>query len=127
MNNEKRILIIDDEEVILFGFSMVLQEPGVVVDCAATINEAKKLIATHAYNAALIDLRLSDSTEMEGFECIRFLRVSQHECKIIVLTAYGDSKLKVQAKALGGDLFYEKPTEPNTIREALTAFSIYKA
>ena len=41
MNNGKRILLIEDEEVINFGFSKVLEEPGVEVDCAQSIEEAR--------------------------------------------------------------------------------------
>ena len=43
MNQNKRILLIDDEEVILFGFKKVLTEPGVEIDCAQTIEEARDL------------------------------------------------------------------------------------
>jgi DNA-binding response OmpR family regulator len=126
MNNiNKRILLIDDEEVITFGFSMVLKEPGVEVDCAHTLEEAQNCIAAHHYAAAIIDLRLSNSTEMEGFDCIRLLSSSQSECKIIVITAYGGNGFKDQANALGTDLFFEKPIEPEKIKESLKKFGIY--
>jgi two-component system, NtrC family, response regulator len=121
----KRILLIDDEEVITFGFSKVLEEPGVEVDCAQTLEEAQNCIAAHHYDAAIIDLRLSNSTEMEGFDCIRFLRSRQSACRIIVMTAYGGNGFKAQAKALGADLFFEKPMEPEKIRDALKTFGIY--
>ncbi|MFH0920216.1 MAG: response regulator [Fibrobacterota bacterium] len=128
VNKGKRILLIDDEEVILFGFSRFLKEPGVEVDCAQTIEEAKKCIDTHQYDAAIIDMRLSNSTEMEGFDCIRYLRSSQNAqsaCRILVLTAYGDNRLMEQTKALGVDLFFEKPLEPKKLREALKTLGIY--
>jgi two-component system, NtrC family, response regulator len=125
VNKAKRILLIDDEEVISFGFSRVLQEPGVEVDCALSLEEAQNCIAAHHYDAAIIDLRLSNSTEMEGFDCIRLLRSRQSACKIIVMTAYGGNGFKDQAKALGADLFFEKPIEPEKIRETLKTFGIY--
>ncbi|MBN2036118.1 MAG: response regulator [Chitinispirillaceae bacterium] len=125
LNAGKRILLVDDEEVISFGFSKVLEEPGVVVDCAQTLGEAQNCIAAHHYDAAIVDLRLSNSTEMEGFDCIRLLRSRQSECKIIVMTAYGGNGFKDQAIALGADLFLEKPMEPEKIREYLMAFGIY--
>ena len=94
MKKGKRILVIDDEEVISFGFSMVFKEPGVEVDCAQSVEDVQKLIAVHHYDAAIVDLRLSDSTEMEGFDCIRLLRSSQGKCRIIVLTAFGDDEVR---------------------------------
>jgi DNA-binding response OmpR family regulator len=125
LNNDKRILLIDDEEVITFGFSKVLEEPGVKVDCAQTLEEARKCIAAHHYDAAIVDLRLSNSIEMEGFDCIRLLCSHQSACKIIVMTAYGGNGFKDEANALGVDLFFEKPIEPEKIREILRTFGIY--
>lgn len=127
MNKDKRILLIDDEEVITFGFSKVLQEPGVEVDCAHTVEEAQNCIAAHKYDAAIVDLRLSNSIEIEGFNCIRILRDSQSNCRIIVLTAYGDMRLREKAKELGVDLFFEKPMEPERVKETLKTFGIYNA
>jgi two-component system NtrC family response regulator len=124
-NKTKRLLLIDDEEVIAFGFTKVLQEPGVEVDCAQTLEEAQNCIAAHHYDAAIVDLRLSNSTEMEGFDCIRLLRSRQSACRIIVMTAYGGNGFKGQATALGVDLFFEKPMEPEKIRETLKTFGIY--
>lgn len=125
MNKGKRILLIDDEEVITFGFSKVLEEPGVEVDCAHTAKEAKNCIAAHRYDAAIVDLRLSSSTELEGLNCIRLLRSCQKDCRIIVLTAYGGNSFRKQTLDLGADFFYEKPMEPEKIREDLKAFGIY--
>ena len=126
MKKGKRILVIDDEEVISFGFSMVFKEPGVEVDCAQSVEDVQKLIAVHHYDAAIVDLRLSDSTEMEGFDCIRLLRSSQGKCRVIVLTAFGDDEVREQATALGVDRFYIKPIEPEILREALSSFDIYR-
>lgn len=125
MNTSKRILLIDDEEVITFGFTKVLKEPGVEIDCAQTLEEAQQCIANNHYDAAIIDLRLSDSTRMEGFDCVRLLRVCQSECRIILLTAFGDNGTREQAKACGADLFFEKPMGPEAIRDALKTFGIF--
>ena len=125
MSQDKRILLIDDEEVITFGFSKVLHEPGVQIDCAHTLEEAQTYIAAHQYDAAIIDLRLSNSIEIEGFSCIRLLRSCQQHCRIVVLTAYGDKRLREEAKELGVALFFEKPMEPEKIREVLLGFGIY--
>jgi two-component system, NtrC family, response regulator PilR len=125
INKGKRILLIDDEDVILFGLSRFLKEPGMEVDCAQTMETAIKCLANHRYDAAIVDMRLSNSTEMEGLDCVRFLHSSQCECKIIVLTAYGDNRLREQTKALGADLFLVKPMEPEKLREALGTLGIY--
>jgi two-component system, response regulator RegA len=126
MKNSKRILLIDDEEVMLFGFSRVLKEPGVELDCALTLEDAQQFITDHKYDAAIVDLRLSNSTKMEGFDCIRLLRSLQSDCRILVLTAYGDNTSWERAEALGVDMFLEKPIEPAAIRKTLNTFGIYR-
>ncbi|MBN1761120.1 MAG: response regulator [Chitinispirillaceae bacterium] len=126
MDSGKRILLIDDEEVMLFGFSKVLQEPGVEVDCARSLEEVRTCIAAHRYDAAIVDLRLSNLVDMEGFDCIRLLRSGQMKCRIIVLTAFADNGFKEEAEMLGIDLFFEKPQEPETIRDALKQFAVYR-
>jgi DNA-binding response OmpR family regulator len=125
MNNCKRVLLVDDEEVITFGFSRVLQAPDVCVDTAQTLEAAKTLIEASQYRAAIVDLRLSNSIEIEGFSCIRLLREHQKDCKIIVLTAYGDNRLREQANELGVDLFLIKPMEPEKIKQILVTYDVY--
>jgi DNA-binding response OmpR family regulator len=127
MQQKNRILIIDDEEVITFGFSVVLKEPNVEIDCAHSLEEAGRLITAFQYRAAIVDLRLSDSIEMEGFDCIRLLRTNQSACKVIVLTAYGDNGVRERATLLGIDRFFEKPVEPDLLKKTLTAFNVYDA
>ncbi|MGB7569494.1 MAG: response regulator [Chitinivibrionales bacterium] len=126
MDKNKRILLIDDEEVITFGFSMVLKEPGVELDCANTLEEAQQCINAHLYDAAIIDLRLSNSVQMEGFDCIRLLRSRQPGCRIIVMTAFGDNGSREKAKELGADLFFEKPMEPETVKDMLKTLGIFE-
>lgn len=125
MKKAKRILLIDDEEAIIFGFTKVLTEPGVEVECARTEEEARNCILANHYDAAIIDLRLSNSTKMEGFDCVRLLRSSQHECRVFVLTAFGDNNLWQKAELLGVDMFFEKPMEPETVRKTLKTFGVY--
>jgi DNA-binding response OmpR family regulator len=125
MGKNKRILLIDDEEVITFGFSMVLKEPGIELDCANTFEEAQRCINAHLYDAAIIDLRLSNSVQMEGFDCIRLLRSRQAGCRIIVMTAFGDNGSREKAKELGADFFLEKPMEPETVKDMLKTLGIF--
>ena len=126
MRNDKRILLIDDEEVITFGFCSYLQEPGVEVESANTLEEALTLISLHQYDAAVVDLRLSNSTAVEGFECIKQLRALQKNCKIIVMTAYGGNGYREEALKLGVNLFFEKPIEPEVIKRVFGEFGIYE-
>ena len=120
----KKILLIDDEEVILFGFKQVLMEPWLQVDTASTAGEAKALSEKNVYCAAIVDMRLSSSTAMEGLDLIPLLKTMQKNCRIIVLTAYGDEVIRRKAFNFGADLFLEKPVDPETLKKNLAALGI---
>lgn len=115
----KRILVIDDEEAMLFGFTKVLQSPEIEIDTAQALDEAKRLIQHKKYHVVIADLRLTNSTEMEGLEIIRFTKEKQPECKLIVLTAYGEKDTKEKVHKLGADFYFEKPVSPKNIKEII--------
>jgi DNA-binding NtrC family response regulator len=121
---KKKILLIDDEEVILFGFKHVLMEPWLQVDTASTADEAKSLSEKNVYSAAIVDMRLSNSTAMEGMDLVSYLKTMQKNCRIIVLTAYGDETIRRKAFHFGADLFLEKPVDPETLKKNLAALGI---
>ena len=120
----QRILIVDDEEVILFGYKQVLSEPWLVVDTAETVNEAKVLLGTNQYAASILDLRLSNSMVLEGLELIPFVKNTQKDCPIIVVTAYGDEATKRKTLDSGADLFLEKPVDTEDIKKTLAGMGI---
>jgi DNA-binding NtrC family response regulator len=120
----KRILIVDDEEVILFGYKQVLSEPWLIVDTAPTVSEANLFLETNRYDAAILDLRLSNSMALEGIELIPYVKSVQKDCRIIVVTAYGDEAARRTALGSGADLFLEKPVDPEDIKKTLAGFGI---
>ena len=122
--NIKRILIVDDEEVILFGYKQVLSEPWLGVDTAGTVNEAKELLGANRYAASILDLRLSNSIDLEGLDLITFVKEAQKDCRIIVVTAYGDEPTMRKTLDLGADFFYEKPVDPEEIKKTLAGMGI---
>jgi DNA-binding NtrC family response regulator len=121
----KKILLIDDEEAVLFGYRRVLSEPWLQVDTACSAQEAKQLVEKNAYGAAIVDVRLSNSTELEGIALIPFIKKHQQECKVVVLTAYGDETIRAKAFASGALLFLEKPVGPEELKKELTSIGLY--
>lgn len=114
-----KILIVEDEEALLFGLQKILQNPEMTVDTARNLQEAKDLLGQNAYDAVLTDLRLTAALGQEGIEVAQSARELQKNCKIIMMTAYSENMLKESANKLGVDVFLEKPVTPNKIREIL--------
>lgn len=121
---KKKILLIDDEEVILFGFKQVLSGPELHVDTASTVEETKKLLGNNSYAAAVVDLRLSSSEDLEGLELISFIKSTQKNCRVIVLTAYGEESVRRKTADAGADIFLEKPVDPDLIKKYLESLGI---
>jgi DNA-binding response OmpR family regulator len=121
----KKILVVDDEDAILFAFSRVLMQPNIEVHTAQTLNEALDLLQKNVYNAVIADLRLSGTTSNDGYTVIQKTAESQKECRIIVMTAYGDEKTKETVFSLGADFYLEKPVSPNKVKELIASMGIY--
>jgi DNA-binding response OmpR family regulator len=119
-----KILIVDDEEAILFAFSRVLMGPNSEVQTAQTLNGALDLLQKNAYRAVIADLRLSGTSNNEGYQVIQSAKANQKECKIIVMTAYGDDKTKEKVCSFGVDCYLEKPISPHKVKEILTSMGI---
>lgn len=71
---EKRILLVDDEESILLAFKKLLQRPFVQVDTCESMEEAIYNIDHFSYDAVIADLRLSGSLGQEGFQIVSYLK-----------------------------------------------------
>ncbi|HTR02846.1 MAG TPA: response regulator [Thermoanaerobaculia bacterium] len=104
-----RILIVDDEEPILFAMREYFATKGYAVDCARETQEAEALLAKNRYALAILDLRLSGTPGAEGLDVIASVRARSRETRIILLTAYGSREIEAEARRRGADAFLQKP------------------
>ncbi len=122
---KSKILIVDDEEAILFAFSKVLASQDFEIHSAQSLDEALKLLQNNTYRVVIADLRLSGISNNEGYDVIKFVNKDKKDCKIIVMTAFGDAKTKEEVFSLGIDFYFEKPVSPYKIREILTDMGVF--
>jgi DNA-binding response OmpR family regulator len=104
-----RLLVVDDEEPILFALSDYFTAHGFRVDCARELEEAEALLAHVPYACLIADLRLTGTHGAEGLELVSFVRRSCATTRIILLTAYGTGEIERSARLRGGDAFVHKP------------------
>jgi two-component system KDP operon response regulator KdpE len=100
-----RILVCDDEPLIVRALRVVLREAGFQVIAASDGEEALDHAAVQPPDAAIIDLVLPD---IDGVEVCRRLR-EWTSMPIIVLSAVGDEVEKVRALEAGADDYVTKP------------------
>lgn len=105
----ERILIVDDEESIVFAMSRYFQARGFEVDHARELEEAEALVSNVRYAVVIADLRLTGVHGAEGLEIVGYVREHCPWTKTILLTAYGSPELEEEARRRGVDLVLRKP------------------
>jgi two-component system, OmpR family, KDP operon response regulator KdpE len=112
-----RVLVVDDEPQILRALQMKLRGAGYTVDTAATAKEALMKAGMRPPDAIVLDLLLPDS---RGTDVCRELR-SWYAAPIVVLSAIGEEREKVDALDAGADDYVTKPFSGDELLARLRA------
>lgn len=101
----KRVLVVDDEKLIVKGIRFSLEQDGMEVECAYDGEEALRMASEGEYDLVLLDIMLP---KMDGFEvCQRVREFSS--VPIVMLTAKGDDMDKILGLEYGADDYITKP------------------
>jgi two-component system response regulator HydG len=103
---KKRILAIDDDEIVRANFKEILESEGYHVDTAETGKEAVEKSNAGFYNLALIDIRLPD---MQGTELLTTLHETIPKMRKIIVTGYASQSNAIEAVNKGADGYILKP------------------
>jgi CheY-like chemotaxis protein len=101
-----RLLIVDDDPVVLDVLRQLLAQPGREIALAADAEEAIALAAKVAPDVALIDKNLPG---LSGLELSRKLKQAHPEIEIIVTTGYASLETAIEAVRLGAFDYLTKP------------------
>ncbi len=101
----QRILVVDDEKLIVKGIRFSLEQDGMEVDSAYDGEEAVELARQNHYDMVLLDVMLP---KMTGFEVCQQIRGFSN-VPIIMLTAKGDDMDKILGLDYGADDYITKP------------------
>ena len=105
----KRLLILENEETVLFALQRYFSRVGFLVDCASELEEAEALAAHTPYDLAILDLALTTADGTEGLEFLRYLKRVRSRARVIMLTAYATAAVQREAYRRGADAFLCKP------------------
>ena len=101
----KKVLVVDDEKLIVKGIRFSLQQDGMEVDCAYDGEEALEMAKQKGYDVILLDVMLP---KLNGFEVCQQIREFS-DMPIIMLTAKGDDMDKILGLEYGADDYITKP------------------
>ncbi len=101
----KRVLVVDDEKLIVKGIRFSLVQEGFEVDCAYDGEEALEKVRNNEYDVMLLDLMLP---KIDGLEVCQQVREFS-DMPIIMLTAKSDDMDKILGLEYGADDYITKP------------------
>ena len=101
----KKVLVVDDEKLIVKGIRFSLEQDGMEVTCAYDGEEALRLAQENKFDMILLDIMLP---KMDGFEVGQAIREFSN-MPIVMLTAKGDDMDKILGLEYGADDYITKP------------------
>lgn len=113
MRPKHKILVIDDEEVVLDSCTQVLSAENCQVATAPNGTDGLKLVETFEPELVFIDLKMPG---LSGFDVLERLRTNHPEIEAIVITGYATVSSAIEAMKKGAFDFLPKPFTPEELR-----------
>jgi CheY-like chemotaxis protein len=114
MNEQRKILVVDDDPVVSESFNRVLSRKGYAVITAANGDEALAKMKAEQYDLVFTDLRMPG---MDGLEVAEQVKARQPWTPVVIVTGYGSKPSEDRARAIGVADFLNKPVSPETIED----------
>ena len=111
-----RILLVDDEDILVQGLADFLQDQGTTVDTATDGQEAIALLQEHIYDLLVTDIRMPG---MSGMELLRHVQENHPSVAVILMTGYASTESAIEALRLGVYDYIEKPFEMLELLQAI--------
>lgn len=100
-----RVLVVDDEKLIVKGLKFSLEQDGMEVECAYDGEEALECVRNNQYDIILLDIMLP---KLDGMQVCQQIREFS-SVPVIMLTAKGDDMDKILGLEYGADDYVTKP------------------
>ncbi len=118
-----RLLLVDDNQTLLYTLRLVLESNGFAVVAAANVNEALKYIGSQTFDVLLSDLHMPQPGD--GLTVVSAMRHAQPEAVTMIFSAYPEMSEATKAILQQADEILVKPLGVDTlvqsIRERLSA------
>ena len=121
---DKSLLILDDDDPLRGRLSRAMEKKGFVVREAKSVSEGLEIVKKSPPNFAVVDLRLENGN---GLDVIKELSKKKSDCRIVMLTGYGNLPTAVAAVKAGAIDYIAKPVDADDVESALLAAPESKA
>ena len=114
--NEKTLLILDDDAPLRSRLRRAMESRDFIVFDSGSVAEGIEAVRAHAPAYAILDMKLDDGS---GLGLVPELRKKCPDCRIIMLTGFGNIATAVAAVKAGALDYLPKPADPDQIAAAL--------
>jgi DNA-binding NtrC family response regulator len=118
-----RVLVVDDEAIVLKSCRLVLEAEGWEVVSAASVEEALSILESMTPDLLLIDVKMPVH---DGMYLMRRVKEKKPSIPIIVMSGYPTRETISNAEDLGAATFLPKPFTPDELAETLRSVAILK-
>ena len=123
VNKLGKILIVDDNEDVLFALNLLLEPYTEKIKVATTPDRIEHIMTTFHPDLILLDMNFSRDaiSGQEGFESLKQILQIDPQAIVIFMTAYADTDKAVRAIKAGATDFIPKPWEKDKLLATLTS------
>jgi DNA-binding NtrC family response regulator len=107
-----RVLVVDDEEIVLASCRRALGNGERTVDTASSGTEALQKIDESQYDVILLDIKMPD---LDGLEVLQRVKETHPDIEVIMVTGLSQIETAVRAMKLGAFDYVPKPFDPDEL------------
>lgn len=116
MTASKNILIVDDEEDLAWAISKSLTKSSrnLNIESARSVDEALAELSKKHFELVVTDIQMPGR---DGLQLVSDIRKNYPHTKVIIMTAYGSSRVRDRVEDFGGFFYIEKPFEVGYLKQ----------
>ena len=109
-----RILIVDDEEIVIRSCRRILEDAGTVVESVMDGWEALRKVDENHYDVVVLDIMMP---KVDGLEVLQHVKERHPDVDVIMMTGLSQVQTAVKAMKLGAFDYLSKPFDPDDLKQ----------
>ena len=116
----KRVLVVDDDEMVRNLFNDLLKREKCVVQCVGTAEDGLDKIEKENFDVVLLDIKLPG---MSGLEALKRIKILRPNLTVVMITGFGfDEELLAKSKEYGCSCYIGKNLPTSEIMNSFRAY-----
>jgi DNA-binding NtrC family response regulator len=112
----KKIMVIDDENIVCSMTKAVLEQDGYYVECFTNAKPALDRLKEEKFDLVITDLKMKG---IDGMEALKRIKSESSEIKVIMITAFASLDAAIEALRGKVDDFFPKPVKFSDLKACI--------